>query len=63
MKCSDCGCYWQDEDESYPTCHYEGPDDWSPCVQADEDDRRAREEAEYEDFKRQIEEEYAEEVY
>ena len=60
MKCSDCGYYWQWKGEDYPTCHYEGPDEWSPCVQADEDDWRAREKEEYEEFKRQIEEEVGE---
>ena len=33
---SNCGYYWQDEDEDYPTCHFDGfgkapceEDDWS----------------------------------
>lgn len=34
MKCTDgCGYYWQDEDEDYPRCHFEG---WTaPCEYED----------------------------
>ena len=35
MKCSDnCGYYWQEEDERYPTCHFPNkwPADWAPCA-------------------------------
>ena len=38
MKCSDnCGYWWQDENESYPSCHYEGPNAWAPCAQEEFD--------------------------
>jgi len=33
LKCSDCGYWWQDRGEEYPSCHYEGPDAWAPCEQ------------------------------
>lgn len=36
MKCSDnCGYFWQEEGEAYPTCHFpdKWPDDWAPCAQ------------------------------
>ena len=35
MKCTDgCGYYWQDEDEDFPSCHFEG---WTaPCEYEDE---------------------------
>lgn len=65
MKCSDgCGYYYYDEVDGYETCHYPDtePHEWSPCELADEDERRAREEEEWETFKRQIEEEYDYEV-
>lgn len=26
-----CGYYWQEADEEYPSCHFEGPDGWAPC--------------------------------
>ena len=32
-----CGYWWQDEDESYPSCHYNDP--WpAPCEYEDEED-------------------------
>lgn len=31
-----CGYYWKGEDEDFPTCHYEGPDEWCPCNQEEE---------------------------
>lgn len=61
MECKYCGCYWQEPDEFFPTCHYEGPHEWSPCEAQEEADRIAREKAEWEEEKRQIEEEYANE--
>lgn len=60
--CENCGYHWQEDYESFPSCHYEGPHQWSPCEAADEADRIARENEEWEDFKRQIEEEYADEI-
>jgi hypothetical protein len=56
--CFNCGYNWQEPWESFPTCHYEGPHEWSPCEAADEANRIAREEAEYEEFIKSIEEEY-----
>ena len=56
--CFNCGYHWYDEDLGYETCHYEGPHEWSPCEAADEADRIAREEEEWEEEKRQFEEEY-----
>ena len=62
-RCFNCGYYWYDEDLSYETCHYpeDEPHEWSPCEAADEADRIEMERREYEDFKRQIEEEYRDE--
>ena len=60
--CENCGYHWQEDYESFPSCHYEGPHEWSPCEAVDEADRIARENEEWEDFKRQIEEEYADEI-
>jgi hypothetical protein len=31
MKCEYCGYYWKDDDEKFPHCHYNGPDEWCPC--------------------------------
>ena len=34
MKCIDnCGYYWKEENEEYPSCHFEGPIGWAPCEQ------------------------------
>lgn len=30
-----CGYFWQEEWEDYPTCHFEGPEGWAPCEQDD----------------------------
>ena len=36
MKCTDgCGYFYQDEDEEYPSCHFDGPEGWAPCEQED----------------------------
>ena len=43
---SNCGYYWQDADEDYPRCHFEGigkapceEDDWDEvCDEEEEDD-------------------------
>lgn len=61
--CFNCGYCWYDEDLGYETCHYheDEPHEWSPCEAADEADRIEMERREYEDFKRQIEEEYRDE--
>ena len=61
--CENCGYYWQEEWADYPSCHYEGPHEWSPCEAADEADRIERERQEWEEEKRQMAEEYAEEYY
>ena len=60
--CFNCGYYWYDEAEGFEMCHYpeDEPHEWSPCEAQDEADRIAREEAEWEEEKRQIEEEYNE---
>lgn len=57
--CTNCGYHWQEDWESFPSCHYEGLHQWSPCEAADEADRIEMERQEYEDFVRQIEEEYS----
>lgn len=59
MKCVDCGYYWKEENEDYAQCHFVPyfPEDYSPCEQEDIDRHREIEEQEWEDFKRQIEEE------
>ena len=33
MRCSDCCYFWKDEDEEYPSCHWESraPGDVPPC--------------------------------
>lgn len=56
--CTNCGYHWQEEWETFPSCHYEGPHEWSPCEANEEAERIAIEQEEWEDFKRQIEEEY-----
>ena len=58
--CENCGYHWQEEWESFPSCHYEGPHQWAPCEANDEANRVAMEREEYENFKRQIDEEYNE---
>lgn len=50
--CFNCGYNWCDEGDKYPTCHYEGPHEWSPCEADDEAERIAREREEYEEFVR-----------
>lgn len=59
--CENCGYHWQEEWENFPSCHYDGPHEWSPCEAADEADRIERERLEWEEEKRQIEEEYRDE--
>jgi hypothetical protein len=38
MKCAECGYYWQEEDERFPCCHFEGPNGWAPCEQEEYDE-------------------------
>lgn len=59
MTCKECVYCYKGDDDRYPTCHYEGPHEWSPCEQEEENDRIARERREEEEFRRQIEEEYS----
>lgn len=38
IKCENCGYFYPDVDEngepkSYPRCHFDWPDAWSPCAQ------------------------------
>jgi len=35
MKCMDCVCWWQDEDEEYPSCHAD-PNWPAPCEHDDD---------------------------
>lgn len=37
MKCKDCFYWWQDEDDDFPQCHYEGLDGTAPCEYEDEE--------------------------
>ena len=62
--CFNCGYYWYDNDIGFETCHYPEtePHEWAPCEAKDEADRIEMERQEYEDFIRQIEEEYADEI-
>ena len=51
-RCEGCGYMWMDLDnEGTPIsgeyCHYEGPDEWAPCMQDDAYDYTT---AEYEDY-------------
>ena len=41
MKCADsnCGYYWQDENEEYPSCHFPSDDPFpAPCEEEDWED-------------------------
>lgn len=40
MKCGDnCGYWWQDEDEDYPSCHFDHDSPWpAPCEYDGEED-------------------------
>ena len=40
MKCGDnCGYWWQDEDEDYPSCHFDSNSSWpAPCEYDGEED-------------------------
>ena len=40
MKCGDnCGYWWQDEDEDYPSCHFDPDSPWpAPCEYDGEED-------------------------
>ena len=33
MRCKDCPYRWQDDDENFPTCHFESQGEWykAPC--------------------------------
>lgn len=69
MGCN-CGYWWEDLNEcgepiSLAYCHYDGPDEWAPCVQdeyneyANEariEEEEAREEAEFDEWLESIEE-------
>ena len=36
---SKCGYYWQDEDEDYPSCHFDHDSPWpAPCEYDGEED-------------------------
>jgi hypothetical protein len=37
MKCSDCNYCWQNPEDDYPRCHYEGLDGTAPCEYEDEE--------------------------
>lgn len=49
--CENCGYHWQENWESFPSCHYEGPSAWAPC--------EAEETAKIDEFERL---EYEEEI-
>ena len=36
-RCERCGYFWREGWEDYPSCHYEGPDEWAPCEQDGDD--------------------------
>ena len=40
MKCgNNCGYWWQDEDEDYPSCHFDPDSPWpAPCEYDGEED-------------------------
>lgn len=40
MKCSDCCYFWKEEDENYPSCHWESraPSDAPPCEEENDYD-------------------------
>ena len=40
MKCADCCYFWKEENESYPSCHWEphAPGDMAPCDYEDDYD-------------------------
>lgn len=56
--CENCGYHWQEDWESFPSCHYEGPHEWAPCEAEDEADRIESERREEEELQRQMLEEY-----
>lgn len=33
MRCKECPYCWQDDDENFPTCHFESQGEWdkAPC--------------------------------
>ena len=33
-----CGYYWQEDNEKFPSCHFDGPEGWAPCEYDDEQD-------------------------
>lgn len=42
-RCFGCGCMWADLDEdgrpiTSEYCHFDGPDEWAPCMQDEEPD-------------------------
>lgn len=46
MKCSDnCGYWWADGDDRFPSCHYPYNDGYAPC-EVDDDEESEEEENE-----------------
>ena len=44
--CENCPYHYKTEDDSFPCCHFEGPDGWAPCEYEEEYEE---EEEEYEE--------------
>lgn len=42
MKCADCMYCWQDENDDFPRCHYEG--EWEAPCELDDDYKEDEEE-------------------
>lgn len=52
--CENCGYYWREGYEKFPSCHFDGPHEWAPCEAADEADRIKMDRLEYEKEKLRI---------
>ena len=36
MKCVDCFYHYKEETDTFPCCHFVGPEGWAPCEQEEE---------------------------
>lgn len=41
LTCRECAYFWTEDDDEYPSCHYESLGSWdpAPCEQPDDDDK------------------------
>lgn len=60
--CENCGYHWQENWESFPSCHYEGPSAWAPCESEETAKIDELERLEYEEEIRALCDDYGREI-